>query len=85
MHLKVALRELRALGCEATAERVTLHLASGAPIDPEAIGKAVAKKGSPWKLSPDMRLSLRLAPGEAADGLAAAEKALEKLAAFRKA
>ncbi len=84
MHLKCALRELRALGCEATTERVTLHLASGAPIDAEAIGKAVAKKGSPWKLSPDMRLSLRLSPGEASDGLAAAEKALDRLAAFRK-
>ncbi len=80
MHLKCALREVRALGCEATTERVTLHLESGAPIDLEKLGKALAKKGSPWKLSPDMRLTLRLAAGEAPDGLAAAEKALERLA-----
>jgi len=84
MRLKCELRGWRALGCEATRDRVTLHLRADAPLDGAKITKAVAKKASPWKLTPDMRLTRRLSEGEAADGLAAAEKVLHEIAAFRR-
>jgi transcription-repair coupling factor (superfamily II helicase) len=84
MRLKCELRSFRALGCEATRERVTLHLRADTPIDGAKVGKAVAKKGSPWKLSPDMRLTRRLAENEMEDGLQAAERVLQEIAAFRR-
>jgi transcription-repair coupling factor (superfamily II helicase) len=84
MRMKVELRSWRALGCEATRDRVTLHLRSDAPLDGAKITKAIAKKGSPWKLTPDMRLTRRLSDGDAADGLEAAEKVLHEIAAFRR-
>jgi len=84
MRLKCELRGWRALGCEATRDRVTLHLRGDTPLDGAKVGKAVAKKASPWKLTPDMRLTRRLAEGEAADGLQAAEKVLHDIAAFRR-
>jgi len=84
MRLKCELRAWRALGCEATRERVTLHLRADTPIDGAKVGKAVAKKGSPWKLSPDMRLTRRLAEGEVEDGLQATEKVLSDIVAFRR-
>ncbi|MBI2391986.1 MAG: transcription-repair coupling factor [Deltaproteobacteria bacterium] len=84
MRLKCELRSWRALGCEATRERVTLHLRADAPIDAGKVSKAVSKKSSPWKLSPDMRLTRRLAEGDANDGLAAAEKVLGEIVAFKR-
>jgi transcription-repair coupling factor (superfamily II helicase) len=84
MRLKSELRVWRALGCEATRERVTLHLRTDTPLDPQKLMKAVTKKSSPWKLSPDMRLTRRFDPGVAGDGLEAAEKLLVELADFRK-
>jgi transcription-repair coupling factor (superfamily II helicase) len=84
MRLKCELRELRALGCEATRERVTLHLRTDTPLDPQKLLKVVAKRGSPWKLSPDMRLTRRLEPGVAGDGIEAAERVCNELVDFRK-
>jgi len=84
MRLKCELRNWRALGCEATSDRVTLHLRSDTPLEPAKLMKAVTKKNSPWKLTPDMRLTRRLDPGIAADGLEAAEKLMGELTAFRK-
>jgi len=84
MRLKCELRELRALGCEATRERVTLHLRQDTPLDPSKLMKVVAKKGSPWKLSPDMRLTRKLDAGVAADGIEAAERVAGELVDFRK-
>jgi len=84
MRLKCELRSWRALGCEATRDRVTLHLRADAPLDGAKVTKAVAKKASPWKLTPDMRLTRRLAEGEVGDGLEAAEKVLHEIAAFRR-
>src|SRR5690606_25137222 len=71
MRLKTELRKLRALGCEATARSVTLHLKDDTPLDPVKVGQLVAKKGSPYRLSPDGRLMRRALETEAlADGLA---------------
>lgn len=57
MRLRPMLREYRALGCEATDKRVTLHLREDTPLDPAKIIALVGEPGSPWKLTPDMRLT----------------------------
>jgi transcription-repair coupling factor (superfamily II helicase) len=85
MQLKCELRGLRALGCEATRDRVTLHLRSDTPLDPQKLAVVVAKKHSPWKLTPDMRLTRRYDAGVHADGLESAEKLMGELAQFRRA
>ena len=81
MRLKTELRKLRALGCEASSRGVTLHLAEDTPLDPAKILKLVQGKHSPYKLSPDMRLTRRAREGEAfTSGLEAADKLLSELA-----
>src|SRR5687767_2552895 len=80
MRLKTELRRLRALGCEATSRGVTLHLRDDAPLDSEKVLRLVQAKGSPYRLSPDMRLSRRTRDGESfASGLDAAETMLAEL------
>lgn len=59
MTLKCELRKLRALGCEATAKSVTLHLREDTPLDPKKILDLVKLPKSPWKITPDMRLTRR--------------------------
>jgi transcription-repair coupling factor (superfamily II helicase) len=59
MRLKVELRKLRALGCEASARAVTLHLREDTPLDVPKLLGLVQQKRSPYKLTPDMRLSRR--------------------------
>ncbi|HEU4537880.1 MAG TPA: TRCF domain-containing protein, partial [Polyangiaceae bacterium] len=61
MRIKTELRRLRALGLEASARTVTLHLREDTPLDPAKVMALVQKKGSPYKLSPDMRLTRRFA------------------------
>lgn len=61
MRIKTELRRLRALGLEASARVVTLHLREDTPLDPTKVMAIVQKKGSPYKLSPDMRLTRRFA------------------------
>jgi len=82
MRLKVELRRLRVLGCEATAKSVSLHLRDDTPLDPVKIRELIARKRSPYKLTPEGRLTRRLLENEpAADGLVLATKTLEELAA----
>jgi transcription-repair coupling factor (superfamily II helicase) len=78
MTLKTELRRLRALGCEANARLVTLHLREDTPLDPAKITALIRKSGGAWKLTPDMRLSRRFTTG--GDGIANAETALAELA-----
>jgi transcription-repair coupling factor (superfamily II helicase) len=59
MSLKTELRRLRVLGCEASKTRVTLHLREDTPLDPRKITELVRAKGSPYKLTPDMKLTRR--------------------------
>jgi transcription-repair coupling factor (superfamily II helicase) len=81
MRLKTELRKLSVLGCEATSRGVTLHLREDTPLDPAKVTRLVQQKGSPYKLSPDMRLSRRAKDGEGfASGLEAADKLLSELA-----
>jgi transcription-repair coupling factor (superfamily II helicase) len=82
MRLKVELRRLRVLGCEATGKSVSLLLRDDTPLDPAKIRELIAQKRSPYKLSPDGRLTRRVLETEAAaDGLVLAAKTLEELAA----
>lgn len=62
MLLKVELRQLRALGCEATAERVSLHLNHDTPLSAAGIGALVSLAGSGYSLSPTGRLTRRAGP-----------------------
>jgi transcription-repair coupling factor (superfamily II helicase) len=78
MALKTELRRLKALGCEATARGVTLHLREDTPLDPKKILELVRTKNSPYRLTPDMRLSRRF--GGEANGLVNAETVLGELA-----
>jgi transcription-repair coupling factor (superfamily II helicase) len=73
---------LRVLGCEATAKSVSLLLRDDTPLDPAKVRELVARKRSPYRLSPDGRLTRRLLENEAAaDGLVLAAKTLEELGA----
>lgn len=69
MQLRPLLRGYRALGCEATSSRVTLHLREDTPLDPTKIIPLVGEARSPWKLSPDMKLSRRFAPDDEGDAI----------------
>jgi transcription-repair coupling factor (superfamily II helicase) len=80
MCLKTELRKLRVLGCEATAKAVTLHLADDTPLDPVKVGALVATKKSPYKISPDGRLTRRALDTEAlSNGLVLADTMLDEL------
>jgi transcription-repair coupling factor (superfamily II helicase) len=81
MTLKAELRRLRALGCEANARVVTLHLREDTPLDPGKITALIRRTHGAWKLTPDMRLSRRFADG---DGLSNAEATLAELASCMK-
>jgi transcription-repair coupling factor (superfamily II helicase) len=80
MRIKTELRRLRALGCEASPRGVTLHLREDTPLDPEKILALVTKKGSPYRVTPDMRVTRRMTEHDVvADGLAATDKMLAEL------
>ena len=73
------LRELRALGCEASADRVTLHLREDTPLDPAKVMAMVAASGGAWRLSPEMKLSRRYGGDRAANAIDRAETLLAEL------
>ncbi len=77
MSLKTELRRLKVLGCEANARSVTMHLREDTPLDPKKILELVKTARSPYRLTPDMRLSRRF-DGES-NGLANAELLLAEL------
>ena len=86
MRLKTELRRLSALGLEARARSATLHLRDDTPLDPVKVGGLVARRGSPYKLTPDARLTRRVLDTEAfPDGLALADRMLSELSACLKA
>jgi transcription-repair coupling factor (superfamily II helicase) len=78
MTLKTELRRLRALGCEASARAVTIHLREDTPLDPRKVTELVRKTKSPYRLTPDMRLTRRFDGTES--GLVNAESMLGELA-----
>ena len=79
MRIKTELRRLRVLGAK-RAETVTLHLRDDTPLDPEKLTALVTKKGSPYRVTPDMRVTRRMTEHDVVtDGLAATDKALAEL------
>jgi transcription-repair coupling factor (superfamily II helicase) len=85
MALKTELRRLRALGCEANARSVTLHLRDDTPLDPAKISILIRKSHGAWKLTPDMRLSRRWAAASGdSNGISNAESALADLGSCMK-
>ena len=86
MRLKTELRRLMVLGCEASQKTVSLHLRDDTPLDPVKIGALVGKRHSPYKISPQGRLTRRASDEERfADGIAHADKTLEELSACLRA
>jgi transcription-repair coupling factor (superfamily II helicase) len=85
MRLKAELRKLRVLACEAHAKLVTLHLRDDTPLDPAKVLRLVQQKHSPYKLSPDMRLSRRTRDTEQfQSGLEATDRLLGEVMACLK-
>jgi transcription-repair coupling factor (superfamily II helicase) len=76
MRLKTELRRMRVLGCEANGRGVTLHLAQDHTLDANKLIALVQKKNSPYKVTPDMRLTRK---GEWANGLEALEAVLQEV------
>jgi transcription-repair coupling factor (superfamily II helicase) len=85
MRLKVELRRMRALGCEATRTSATLHLREDTPLDPEKVGRLVAVKKSPYRVTPDMRLTRRAREDESfRDGIELVDRMLTELSSCRR-
>jgi transcription-repair coupling factor (superfamily II helicase) len=84
MALKPALRALRALGCEATASRVTLHLRADTPLDGARVAQLVAKNKA-FQITPDLRLTRRFqtAADGGGDAIDHVQKLLGELAPLR--
>jgi len=83
MSLKPALRDLRVLGCEADARRVTLHLREDTPLDPAKLMPLVARAGGGWSLSPDMKLTRRYRDEELLDAVDRVRALLLELESLR--
>jgi transcription-repair coupling factor (superfamily II helicase) len=82
MTLKPELRALRALACEATSSRVTLHLQHDTPLDGERMAAHLAKtKG--LQLTPDLRLTRRYEAGRD-DAIERVQALLQELRPLRK-
>ncbi len=80
MRIKTELRKLNVLGIDASAKSVTLILRDDTPLDPVKVGQLVADRTSPYKLSPDGRLTRRALDEERfKDGLALADRMLDEL------
>jgi transcription-repair coupling factor (superfamily II helicase) len=79
MSLKPPLRELCALGCEADATRVALHLREDTPLDPAKLMPLVATAGAGWSLSPDMKLTRRYRDEDSGDAVDRVRSLLREL------
>jgi transcription-repair coupling factor (superfamily II helicase) len=84
MALKPELRALRALGCEATASRVTLHLQSDCPLPPTALVALVARERA-YQLTPDLRLTRRFSADHGGDAIDRVRAVLAELRNLHKA
>ncbi len=80
MRLKVELRRLKVLVCEATKASVSLRFAPETPLDVQRLAGLVARQSAKYRLHPDGRLTRRLKDGEAvSDCLQLTDKMLEEL------
>jgi transcription-repair coupling factor (superfamily II helicase) len=83
MSLRTVLRSLRVLGCEATRDRVTLHLREDTSLDPAKVMAKVAEARSAYRLSPDMKLTRRFGEGDGT-ALDRVETVLREIEALKK-
>ncbi len=74
-------RRLRATAIELSEARLALALADDTPLLPEQVMKLVNAKRSPWRLTPDMRLSRSFSIEDRADRLKLAQRLLAELLA----
>jgi transcription-repair coupling factor (superfamily II helicase) len=72
-------RRLGARAIELNESRFALALLDDTPLKPDQVMKLVQKKGSPWKLTPDMRLSRNFVQGEREKRLEVAKALLSEL------
>ncbi len=79
MALRPSLRALRAVGCEARADRVVLHLRRDTPLDPARMMELVARGGSPWRVTPDLRIVRRFERAPDRDAIDRAAETLHEL------
>jgi transcription-repair coupling factor (superfamily II helicase) len=84
MGMRAVLRSLNVLGCEATRERVTLHLREDTPLDPAKVMAKVGVPRSVWRLSPDMKLTRRFGVELAGDPLDRLALVLREIEDFKK-
>ena len=78
---KTLVRRTGARAYELTAGRLVLSAGPDARLDPAKVMRLVQRKGSRWKLSPDMRLSYAFDDEEKRDHLGAARKRLQEVLA----
>jgi transcription-repair coupling factor (superfamily II helicase) len=78
---KTLVRRTGARAYELTAGRLVLAAGVDARLDPSKVMRLVQRKGSRWKLSPDMRLSYAFDDEEKRDHLAAARRRLQDVLA----
>ncbi len=82
MLVKAHGRKLGAVTIDLTADKLVLALDSGTtPLKPEKVLALINKRNSPYRLTPDMRLSRAFVDGEKADRVRAAKRTLLELIA----
>ncbi|MSP61274.1 MAG: transcription-repair coupling factor [Myxococcales bacterium] len=74
-------RKLAATAIELSESRLALALGDETPLKPEKVMELVNRKRSPWRLTPDMRLSRTWQEAERPDRLKIARKVIEELLA----
>jgi transcription-repair coupling factor (superfamily II helicase) len=77
-------RRLGARAIELSEVRLGLLLGDDTPLQPAAVMRLVSGKTSPWKLTPDMRLSRSFSAQERDERLPLAKKLLEHLVGLAK-
>jgi transcription-repair coupling factor (superfamily II helicase) len=78
---KTLVRQIGALGYELGPARLVLSVGTDTRLQPAKVMKLVQKKGSRWKLTPDMRLSYAFDDQEKQDRLPAARRRLQEVLA----
>jgi transcription-repair coupling factor (superfamily II helicase) len=82
MMVKALARRLAAMSVDLTAERLTLALDEKTPLRPDKVLALVNKKGSAYKVTPDMRLVRQFQGPEKQDRVRTARRVLLELAAL---
>jgi transcription-repair coupling factor (superfamily II helicase) len=83
MALKPALRSLHVLGCDASAQRVTLNFQGDTPLDGAEVVKLVGRSRG-YQLTKEGRLMCRFDPSPGLDGVERTREVLRELLPLRK-